>query len=61
MFGTWPAGWFRAGTDPARAADTYAALCTIGVYQVLTSERGWTPDQVEAWWLDSLTRLLLSD
>jgi TetR/AcrR family transcriptional regulator, regulator of cefoperazone and chloramphenicol sensitivity len=59
VFDSWPAAWFRPGADAALAADTYAALATIGVYQVLTGERGWTPDQVEAWWRESLSRLLL--
>ncbi len=29
------------------------------VYRVLTEERGWTPEQVERWWDESLARLLL--
>ena len=60
VFNSWPGHWFRAGMGAADAADTYAALCNIGVYQVLTGERGWTPDQVQDWWHDSLSRLLLT-
>ncbi len=58
-FCSWPMGAFRQGTTPESAADAFAALCNIDVYRVLTEERGWTPDQVERWWTDSLTRLLL--
>ena len=60
VFDSWPGHWFRAGMGAADAADTYAALCNIGVYQVLTGERGWTADQVQDWWHDSLSRLLLT-
>ncbi len=61
VFEHWPAAWFRAGVTVASAADTYAALCNIDVYRVLTTERGWSPDQVETWWHDSLCRLLLAE
>ena len=47
--------------DPGHAADTYAALCNIGVYQVLIGERGWTVVQVETWWIDALAHLLVAD
>jgi TetR/AcrR family transcriptional regulator, regulator of cefoperazone and chloramphenicol sensitivity len=60
VFNSWPGHWFRAGMGAADAADTYAALCNIGVYQVLTGERGWTADQVQDWWHDSLSCLLLT-
>ncbi|MGH3097462.1 MAG: TetR/AcrR family transcriptional regulator [Streptosporangiales bacterium] len=60
VFCTWPVQWLREGVDAAYAADTYAALCNIDVYRVLTEERGWSPDDVERWWARSLARLLLS-
>lgn len=59
VFSAWAAGTLRAGIDTRVAADTYAALCNVDVYGVLTDERGYTADQVEAWWCESLTRLLL--
>ncbi len=59
VFARWPPWALRPGVDRQTAADTYAAVCNIGVYRVLTEERGWSPDQVERWWRDSLTRLLL--
>lgn len=61
VFDTWPASWFQPGVDAAHAADTYAALCNIGVYQILTTERGWSPEKISTWWRDSLTTLLLAD
>lgn len=59
VFDTWPGTWFRQGAGPSYAADTYAALCNINTYRILTQERGWPPQHVEHWWADSLTRLLL--
>lgn len=60
VFSGWPAGTLRAGLDVPAALDVYAALCTIDVYVTLTVERGWTPDQVEAWWAKALPRELLA-
>jgi TetR/AcrR family transcriptional regulator, regulator of cefoperazone and chloramphenicol sensitivity len=37
----------------------YAAVSNVGVYLVLTRERGWTPEQVEEWWIETLNQLLL--
>ncbi len=59
VFTRWPSQAFRDGIRPTTAIDTYAALCNIDVYRVLTQERGYTPDQVEHWWQDALTQLLL--
>ncbi len=60
VFDTWPAAWFRTGVNAASAADTYAALCNIDVYRVLTEERGQTPQHTETWWQESLSTLLLA-
>ena len=59
IFSGWPDGTLREGMDEARARDTYAAVSNVDVYQVLTHERGWTPDQVEQWWAETLALLLL--
>ena len=59
IFSGWPDGTFREGMDEARARDTYAAVSNVDVYQVLTNERGWTPEQVEQWWAETLALLLL--
>jgi TetR/AcrR family transcriptional regulator, regulator of cefoperazone and chloramphenicol sensitivity len=57
VFSSWPA--FAEGVDVALACDTYAAVVNVDVYGTLTEERGWTPTRVEAWWLTTLSRLLL--
>lgn len=59
VLSTWPPGAFRTGVDVQSAADSYAALCNIDVYRVLTEERGWPPGRVEQWWRESLILLLL--
>ena len=58
VFGSWPPGTLR--TDEPTAVDVYAALCTIDVFTTLTGERGWSPERVERWWRDVLTRELLA-
>jgi len=60
VFSRWPPQALREGLDRRLAVDTYAALCNVDVYRVLTEERGWSPDQIERWWRDSLIRLLLA-
>jgi TetR/AcrR family transcriptional regulator, regulator of cefoperazone and chloramphenicol sensitivity len=52
-FSGWP------GVDVDQASDTYAALCNVDVYFTLIEERGWSPDQVERWWHQSLVTLLV--
>lgn len=59
ILGSWPRHAFREGMNSQLAADTYAALCNIDVYRVLAEERGWSAEQIERWWLDSLVRLIL--
>jgi len=59
-FAAWPPAALRDGVSVERAVDTYAALCNIDVYRELTDERRWTPDQVQAWWTDTLTMTLLT-
>lgn len=58
-FERWPAATLRAAVTVEAAVDAYAALCNIDVWRELVDERGWTPDTVEAWWTDTLTRTLL--
>lgn len=61
VFATWPRDRWLPGVDVDRAADTFAALCNVEVYQILIAERGWTPDEVESWWRESLERLLVAE
>jgi TetR/AcrR family transcriptional regulator, regulator of cefoperazone and chloramphenicol sensitivity len=60
IFRSWPEGTLRDGVDVDRARDLYAALSNVDVYLVLTHERGWTPDQVEEWWIETISGLLLA-
>ncbi|MFC9689177.1 TetR/AcrR family transcriptional regulator [Kribbella sp. NPDC056951] len=57
VFTSWPPGTLRV--DVPQALDIYAALCTIDVYNTLTIERAWSPDQVQTWWAETLPQLLL--
>jgi hypothetical protein len=35
-------------------------VCSIQTFDVATRERGWSPDEVERWWLATLSELLLA-
>jgi AcrR family transcriptional regulator len=52
-------GPLRDGLTPDQAADTYSALANPTTYDFLVRERGWTPDQFQAWLADCLIRALL--
>lgn len=60
VFSSWPDRTLRPGLDVRTAVDIYAALCNVDVYTTLTVEREWSPDQVEGWWGESLSRELLN-
>jgi len=60
VFGSWPAGAWRAGMDLATAQDTYALLVSVENYTIAIDERGWKPERVEAWWHATLVELLLA-
>jgi TetR/AcrR family transcriptional regulator, regulator of cefoperazone and chloramphenicol sensitivity len=59
IFRSWPEGTLREGLDVETARDTYAALSNVDVYHVLTRERGWSPERVEEWWVETMARLIL--
>jgi hypothetical protein len=59
VFSAWSSATFREGVTAQSAADAFAALCNVDVYRVLSEERGWSPDEIESWWHESLVRLLL--
>ncbi|MFI9403790.1 TetR/AcrR family transcriptional regulator [Nocardia sp. NPDC052316] len=59
VLSAWPPGTLRL--DLATALDIYAAICNIDVYTELTVERGWSPERVEKWWADVVTRELLGE
>jgi TetR/AcrR family transcriptional regulator, regulator of cefoperazone and chloramphenicol sensitivity len=60
-FESWAPGTLRSGLTTTDAADIYGALCNIGVYTVLSTESGWSPDRIETWWAGVVARELLAD
>ena len=59
IFRSWPEGTLQDGLDVDGARDIYAALSNVDVYLVLTRERGWSPERVEEWWVETMARLML--
>ena len=55
----WPTSVWRNGVDVERALAIYAMVASLESYDVGVRERGWSPAQVEAWWHEALTDLLL--
>lgn len=51
----------RPGHTRTLAIDTVWMLMDPVVFQRLTRERGWTPEQYERWFTDTVARLLVSD
>lgn len=60
VFSRWPAAARRRGVSVQRALDVYAVIVSIQSYDVATLERGWAPDRVERWWLDSVAEQILA-
>jgi TetR/AcrR family transcriptional regulator, regulator of autoinduction and epiphytic fitness len=54
-------GALRPGLSIPRAADILWLLIGPWAYRVLVTERGWTPDEYEAWLADTLYAQLMSD
>jgi AcrR family transcriptional regulator len=50
----------RHGLDPERAADTMYAVSSYESYELLVTDRNWTPDEYERWLGHTLCRLLLA-
>ena len=59
VFAAWPSDVLRDGVTLDRALDVYAMVCSIQAFDIATRERGWSVDQVEQWWVETLTELLL--
>jgi AcrR family transcriptional regulator len=55
------AGPLREGLSIDQAADIVWATNSPELYDLLVGERGWTPEQFEAWLADAWARLLLAD
>lgn len=52
-------GQLRAGLDEMHAAETMWTLTSPDVFNLLTTDRGWSKEEYSAWLGDSLIRLLL--
>ena len=52
-------GALRAGVDVTRASDIAWTVLSVETYEALVIVRGWTPDEYEAWVLDTLRASLL--
>ena len=61
VFETWPDSAFRPGMTLDKALDVYALTISLDTYEIAVRERGWRPDAVEAWWITSLGRAILSE
>lgn len=53
------AAGFRPGLDLDDGADVLYAIGSPETYRLLVVDRGWTGDQFEAWYAETLERLLL--
>ena len=60
LFASWPSVALRDGLTLDRALDVYATVCSIQTFDIATRERGWSVDEVEQWWVATLTELLLA-
>ena len=59
VFQSWPAEVFRSGITLDRALDAYAVAISVETYDLAIHERGWTPDDVQNWWIELLGDALL--
>lgn len=59
VFCAWTPGTLAPGVTADSALDAYATICNIHTYTILHDERGYTPAQIERWWIDVLAQLLL--
>jgi len=60
VFATWPSSARRRGVSLQRALDAYAVTVSLQSYDIATRERGWAPDRLELWWVNSLAEQILA-
>jgi hypothetical protein len=60
VFSTWPASARRQGVTLQRALDAYAITVSLQAYDIAVHERGWAPDRVERWWIDTVAAQILA-
>jgi hypothetical protein len=59
VFSSWPADVWRPGMSADRAVAIYGITVSLEGFDTATREYGWSPDDVESWWLSTLVELLL--
>ena len=59
-FGSWPSAAWLPGADVDRAVAVYGALVTLESFDTAIRDYGWSPDEVETWWHDTLAGQLLA-
>ncbi|HKY75256.1 MAG TPA: TetR/AcrR family transcriptional regulator, partial [Acidimicrobiia bacterium] len=52
-------GALRPGVDITRGSDIMWTVVSVETYEALVIARGWTPEEYEAWVLDTLRASLL--
>jgi AcrR family transcriptional regulator len=60
VFAAWPSSARRRGVSLQRALDVYAVTVSLQSYDIATRERGWAPDRLERWWVDTLAEQILA-
>jgi len=58
-FSSWPADVWRAGIDVERGVAIFGVVVSLESYVTATRDYGWRPDEVEQWWHQTLSELLL--
>jgi AcrR family transcriptional regulator len=59
VFSSWPAEVWRTGVDVERAVAVYAIVVSLDSFGTATRDYGWSPGDVEEWWHEVLSSLLL--
>lgn len=59
-FSSWPTDAWRAGDDVTSAVAVYGIVVSLDTFATATRDYGWSADDVEVWWHETLTELLLS-
>ena len=56
---SWPAEVWRAGIDAERGVAIFGIVVSLASFGTASRDYGWRPDEVEEWWHQNLSKLLL--
>lgn len=59
MIAGWPPGTLRVGVDLERGVSVALVVCSLGTFDLLHHDRGWSLDRLEEWCGEILARELL--